>query len=231
MKLIGIAGRAGAGKDTVADILVKQAGYVKVALADPMKRACAEWFEWGAETLWGPSEKRNEPHDRLGGLTARKALQTLGTEFGRACYENVWVDYAIRTATFLLSGEEKTSLPPMRPSYDAERGASWRVAHHDGLRSDGSRRYRPDHPQGVCISDVRFPNEVAAIRAAGGRIWRVVRPVEGATETWRLHESEAHVDQLDVDTTIINAGSLEQLADAIHTLMAFPEAKTIEIKP
>ena len=227
MNLIGIAGRAGAGKDTVADILVKQAGYVKVALADPMKRACAEWFEWSAETLWGPSEKRNEPHDRLGGLTARKALQTLGTEWGRACYENVWVDYAIRTATFLLNGEEKTSLPPMRPSYDAERGAAWRQTRFNEART----AYLPDQPRGVVISDCRFPNEVAAIRAAGGRIWRVVRPVEGATETWRLHESEAHVDQLDVDTTIINAGSLVQLADAIHTLMAFPEAKTIEIKP
>jgi hypothetical protein len=37
--IIGITGRAGAGKDTVADILVERHSFVRVALADEIKRS------------------------------------------------------------------------------------------------------------------------------------------------------------------------------------------------
>lgn len=97
-KLIGIHGRAGAGKDTVADWLVRERGYVRVSLADPMKRFCAEVFGFSEEQLWGPSEHRNAPDARWDGLTPRHALQQLGTEWGRAMHPDVWVRYAIATA-------------------------------------------------------------------------------------------------------------------------------------
>jgi hypothetical protein len=57
--------------------------------------------------------------------------------------------------------------------------------------------------ENVVADDVRFPNEVEAIRAFGGQLWRIERPglVRG------LHVSE----QLDVapDVTLYNARSLE----------------------
>lgn len=101
--IIGLAGKAGAGKDTVADLLVKHHDFQKIAFSDPMKRFCKEVFGWSDEQLWGPSELRNLPDNSRRmtngqGLTPRRALQLLGTEFGRACYEDVWVDYAIRRA-------------------------------------------------------------------------------------------------------------------------------------
>jgi hypothetical protein len=109
MNLIGISGLAGAGKDTAAEILVKEFGFVRVALADPIKRICKEVFEFTDEQLWGSSERRNAVDERyLRGwlcarsvsafLTPRYALQTLGTEWGRDCYPDVWIDIAIRTA-------------------------------------------------------------------------------------------------------------------------------------
>src|SRR5262249_21718742 len=64
MSVIGICGRAGAGKDTAADVLVKEFGFVKVSLADPLKRICREVFAFTEEQLWGPSECRNEPDKR-----------------------------------------------------------------------------------------------------------------------------------------------------------------------
>ena len=57
--IVGITGLAGSGKDTAADFLVKNHGFVKVALADVLKRACKEFFAFTDEQLWGPSEKRN----------------------------------------------------------------------------------------------------------------------------------------------------------------------------
>lgn len=124
----GNKGSANSGKDTVADHLVDKYGFVKVALADPMKRFLMEVFDFTEEQLWGSSEKRNEPDKRYcrtppwdntphmdpqvvadiigpgteAYLTPRYALQQLGTEWGRDCYNDVWVNYALRVAKKLL---------------------------------------------------------------------------------------------------------------------------------
>ena len=52
------------------------------------------------------------------------------------------------------------------------------------------------------ITDVRFPNEVTAIHAAGGIVWRIHRPNfdNGVPE----HESERYISTLDIDHIIIN---------------------------
>lgn len=43
--IIGIAGKKRAGKDTVASILIKDFGFKKVALADPLKKICSKVFQ------------------------------------------------------------------------------------------------------------------------------------------------------------------------------------------
>ncbi len=207
MNIIGICGRAGAGKDTAADVLVAKFGFVKIGLADPMKRACAEWFQWDYETLWGPSEKRNELDERfpLGGsgvgfLSARYALQKLGTEFGRACYENVWVDIAIRTAAELAFGV---------CYYDPMEGLT---------RPPGPHQLWPGATRRVVIPDVRFPNEVAAIKKAGGRIWKIIRPGAGLEGDAGKHVSEAHADGIEVDFTFDNNGTLDEFQTMIAAM-------------
>ena len=57
--LIGISGFAGTGKDTVADILVRDRNMVKVAVADPMKRVIRDVYDFSDDQLWGPSELRS----------------------------------------------------------------------------------------------------------------------------------------------------------------------------
>ena len=44
--LIGIAGAAGAGKDTVANHLVQHYGYTVYKFADPLKRMLCDFFGW-----------------------------------------------------------------------------------------------------------------------------------------------------------------------------------------
>jgi hypothetical protein len=196
--LLGLAGAAGSGKDTVADILVRQHGFTKISLADPMKRACAEWFGWDSQTLWGASVLRNEPHARLGGLTARKALQLLGTEFGRACYENVWVDIAVRTARALLSEQ---------CHYDPSEGLIYQPGPH----------VPSNRVKGVVISDVRFHNEVDAVHAAGGIVWKTQHGT-GLQGAAGQHESERHIDSLAVDA-VVPRGPLEEVPAVVARLL------------
>jgi ribosomal protein S11 len=68
----------------------------------------------------------------------------------------------------------------------------------------------------VAITDVRFDNEAAAVRAAGGRVFRVVRSGDSclAAET-AAHASEAGVSDALVDGVIVNSGSLDDLRDAV----------------
>jgi hypothetical protein len=63
----------------------------------------------------------------------------------------------------------------------------------------------------VAIADVRFPNEAMAIRKAGGRIIKILRPglsIDG-------HASESQIASIDADAVITNDGSLEQLQHAV----------------
>lgn len=66
----------------------------------------------------------------------------------------------------------------------------------------------------IVVDDVRFANEVAAIRALGGRVYRIDRPGLAATGG---HASETQA--LDVDRVIENDGSEDDLRRAIDLLM------------
>jgi hypothetical protein len=63
--LIGIAGPAGSGKDTVAEFINKHSTGVSIAQADPMKRFAADVFGFTEHQLWGPSDARNGADDRF----------------------------------------------------------------------------------------------------------------------------------------------------------------------
>jgi hypothetical protein len=87
--VIGIAAsRAGSGKTTVAQALVNNAGFVRLPLAEPLKRIGAVILhEAGVSRM---DARRYLYHERNivipeVGVTGRHLLQTLGTDWGRRC--------------------------------------------------------------------------------------------------------------------------------------------------
>lgn len=64
LSLIGVSGQTGSGKDTVANYLCTEYNFVKVALADPIKRFGYHVFHFNENQLWGPSESRNAVDSR-----------------------------------------------------------------------------------------------------------------------------------------------------------------------
>lgn len=137
-------------------------------------------------------------------LSPRHALQQLGTEFGRSCYQNVWIDYALRVAKSLEAGGYY---------YDQK----------SGLRSwvgNGMMRAKDR----VVFSDLRFFNEYDAVKAAGGKIVRVKRKFNG-TFPYDLdggHASEQGLATLgdnDFDYVIENYSDMHVLK--LNTLRMF----------
>lgn len=226
--IIGLLGKAGCGKDTVADYLVQCHGFVKMSLADEMKRFAKKAFGFTNQQLWGPSKFRNEVDrnfddldrwglaesnleeygcdwsyflfgDQLGPqgyckllvwfddlradygptaanpnlLSPRLVLQTIGTEYGRAIDNSVWIRSTLDIAQKVLGG------------------------YHTYSREDGLYQRVTEPPRGVVIPDCRFVNEVMGVQLAGGRIIRIKRPgTQLAAVGIASHASEAEQDSI-----------------------------------
>ena len=83
MPLIGLMGIKKSGKDTCADYLVTKYGFIKKSFADALKRACAEFFLFTDEQLYGTQEQKETPDPRWFGYTPRLAMQYVGTDLLR----------------------------------------------------------------------------------------------------------------------------------------------------
>lgn len=143
--IIGISGKAGSGKDTVGDYLLRSnLVQAKIPLAKSLKDLCSKLFGIPNDYMYDNKEK--ETHikvtdwlcdnsqlgsERIGtNLTVREVLQYFGTDVVRSFHSSVWTDM------FLRSCKE----------YDS-----------------------------VVCTDVRFVDEVEAIQKSGGLVIRLTR--------------------------------------------------------
>lgn len=179
--LIGLIGKKRTGKDTFAAKLVRDFGYERVALADPLREAALALdpivgtFPLLDDGITRVREWRlSHVIDSIGWEKAkdycpevRRTLQRLGTESIRSLDDQFW----IRTA----------------------------FARIDALRAEG----KP-----VVVTDVRYPNEADAIREATGYLVRIVRdlPQDGDT-----HASERAMDDYREHLRVPNNGDVEDL--------------------
>lgn len=162
--IIGLVGLAGSGKSEVARVLIEEAQFERVKFADPLKnmlRTMLRDIGHTAEDVerYVEGDLKESVVDGVG-VTARRLMVTLGTEWGRDCIaQDLWI------------------------------------------RLWSARAEMSDH---VVADDVRFDNEVEAIRSRGGEIWQIVRP--GVEKAADAHVSECL--KVEPDRTIINDGTL-----------------------
>ena len=106
-RLIGLTGRAGSGKSTVARLLCEQQAFVEVAFAAPVKRALAAMLDLPPETFDDPAWK-NSPIPWLRGTSPRRLMQTLGTGWGRQMIaDDLWLILAERRIAHLTARAER----------------------------------------------------------------------------------------------------------------------------
>ena len=106
-RLIGLAGRAGVGKSTVARLLCEQHAFVEVALAAPIKRALSALLDLPAATFDDPATKET-PIPWLRNTSPRRLMQTLGTGWGRQMIaDDLWRILAERHITTLTAQAER----------------------------------------------------------------------------------------------------------------------------
>lgn len=94
-KLIGISGVINAGKDTVANLLLAKRtdSLRRYSFATPLKRGACAMFGWEMSDIEDRTFK--EAIDPRWGFSPRKAMQLLGTEYGRNLLrDDIWVHAA-----------------------------------------------------------------------------------------------------------------------------------------
>ena len=114
-QLIGITGKARAGKDSFANALV-QCGYQRVAFADALKLATAVIANEPIHLFF--DEVTKEYHTDALGMTRRKALQAVGKAVRDSLGEHVWVNRAL--ANWKSQGKPLTVVTDVRYPNEAD---------------------------------------------------------------------------------------------------------------
>ncbi|MBW4709561.1 hypothetical protein KX928_17380 [Roseobacter sp. YSTF-M11] len=176
-RLIGLVGRAGAGKSTAAEIIAAE-GFTRTRFAAGLKSMLTALYAsaglCSAEiTRRIEGDLKETPDAILGGKSPRQAMITLGTEWGRDLITpGLWVSiWEARARSILTAGSS------------------------------------------AVVEDVRFPNEIEAIRRLGGLIVYIER--RDAPGTSISHASEALGPEC-ADVLIDNSGGIADLKSKIR---------------
>lgn len=109
-KLVAFIGAIGAGKSTAAQIFCEGNKFKRISFADPLKGMLSSLGLSSGE-LYGM--EKETPNLLLGGKTARYAMQTLGTEWGRNLISSeIWVNAWLHRVT--TNVENSTVIDDMR---------------------------------------------------------------------------------------------------------------------
>ena len=197
IRLIGIHGHAGVGKDTVASYLEqsKKDTYIE-AFADPLKSACAALFGIPLDSFYDEEEK--EIVDPFWGVSPRQMAQFVGTELIRNHLGK------------LFDNEDNGRLFWVRHLQ----------ARLDGDLQESSSGNYTDWDT-VIICDVRFQEEYDWIIESNGKVIHLTRPGYEGKVGLDNHSSEQSINlhAKEVTYEVENNGTLDDLYAKIDAIV------------
>lgn len=200
MKIIGLTGKAGSGKDTVAQLALEwceenDINAERAAFADPLKLSAARAL--------GASKT----------VTQEQAVQFCNElkESGRIKVE-LPTEPLDPIREYEISGREYLQWYGTEAHRDVFGTEFWVNATMEPLDNRFRELRAPDV---VFITDCRFPNEAAAVNERSGEVWEVVRPGVAAVAA---HSSEAGLPEGAIEFQINNDGDLDDLRSLVRSI-------------
>lgn len=144
MRVIGLHGLPQSGKDTIADYLVAEHNFARIAFAGPIKDGLIAMFGLTREDF--SHEKKEVVHPRIG-VSPRRLMQTVGTEWGRAFVgEDIWIRVAAARVKHMMRYAAGIVVTDVRYENEAAwvreelKGEVWHVVRSEraGVRADHS---------------------------------------------------------------------------------------------
>lgn len=196
--VIGLAGRARAGKNTVAEILKSiDSGFCQCAFADALRDEVIDAFKVSSDVFNNDDLKeRKDPalaiircgdiefidrmtalgHNLITPRTPREIMQLWGTEYRRNQVDDYWID---KLSLFI----------------------------HERIKF-GTRKF--------VVTDVRFEDEAQFVKRMSGDLWLIQRDVADSKPA--RHRSEQINSISSIDKTIINNRDLFSLTCSVMAI-------------
>lgn len=219
--LIGISGKAGAGKDllyTIIRDLFPEMHWQRVRFADKLKDMVCILLNCDREKL----EDREFKETPLGSEWDKYLIQYIDHRLRRVSEVYTTEEELLKTITNLASknhnvviSKELIKMTPRLLLQLLGTECGRQIIHPNIWCNATMAGYKPK--DNWIITDVRFPNEAKSIKDEGGILIRVDRP---GFENTGNHLSETALDDYkDFDSIIINDGSIESLSKKVEDFM------------
>lgn len=134
--VIALTGLAGSGKSTASKYLAEKHGYQLVKFAGPLKDMLRAI---GLSEAQIEGELKEEPCEWLQGATPRHAMQTLGTQWGRACIgPSFWIELWVRRVNLIIAAGGRVVVDDCRFPNEADEvrklgGVVWKIVGRGGI--------------------------------------------------------------------------------------------------
>jgi hypothetical protein len=195
--IVALVGKKRSGKDTVANVLVNEYGFVRYGLADPIKVVVKYLFDWNEEHTNG---NLKETIDSKWGISPRQAMQWLGTE------------------------AMQLSICQIFPEFEKVIGRRFWVRKFVFMYEEQARE--TGKYLDYVISDVRFPHEIYELDQ-NHRDIIVVKIARTMNDLVDTHESEKYIDSIKPNVVLDNNGTIEDLIKGTKTIMESLKDETI----
>ena len=190
--IIGLCGEQGSGKDTVANILISEYGFVKLTFASTLKDIVAILFSWPRDLLEGLTEEsrlwRETVDDfwsaklSIPSFTPRKALQMIGTDLFRIHFNNdIWINIIENKIGAMLKNNPNTN---------------------------------------IVISDCRFTNEFSLIKQFSDSYIIMILREKNNSINKLYHSSETEWVNYNFDAILQNDNSIDDLKSNLKSLLS-----------
>lgn len=197
MIIVGLTGKAGSGKDTIADRLVARHGFTRMSFAGPLKEVLAKVNPIIGFDLYRPQrlihlDEALKTYGEDGVKKVypeyRKYLQKLGTEGIRSIDDAFWIKAAAKVI--------------LEQPNDA------RLVFTDCRFPNEAKTIQEAGMWG---------NYVLPLPAPTTELWMVHRDVEREGEVVKPHDSEAYVGQMGEEVEIDNNGTIFDLNNVVDS--------------
>lgn len=229
MKIIALSAWKQSGKDTVADYLIKEHGFIRFGFADVLKDMVAEQYDIPREYCDDVKFKEKAlykypvaPKDKF----SMKITEILQNEFRTLDgYSPEFIDDKGQL-TVRINGEEKhdfywtpRALCILEGSIKRSVNSNYWVQRVvDKIRLAASINVTGDYLGNYVISDLRYRSEVEALKTAFGNHLQVIR-INRHSSINTTDPSERDLDDYNFANVLENKGSLEELYSKVDSLV------------